>query len=265
MDNCYDFRLSCNRVGLQLCNSTLFSEREIHPYHEILFCEGAVAKLRTENGQIKIRGNQLFIIPKGKYHMFDLSGGGQLKRLKISIPDELVSDTPIRLFSGDIRILHPTEQGVAFILDRLCELLRGKESAEQLHHAYSAVMLLLSELNLLTEAGEVSGYQGASDAVLEVAIYISENLSGDLRVEELSRAVNFSPSFLSHKFKEEMGISLHRYIVEKRLAYAKERIDRGEPPSKIYRECGYGDYSSFYKAYLRRFAAPPSEREHSWR
>ena len=261
MENYYDFRLSCERMRLQLCNSAQFSEREIHPYHEILYCEEAVANLRTENGQIKIRGNQLFIIPKGKYHLFDLSGGKQLKRLKISIPDELVSGTPIRLFSGDIRILHPTEQGVAFILDRLCELLRGEESEERLCHAYNAVMLLLSELNLLTEAGEVSGYQGASDAVLEVARYITENLSGDLRVEELSRAVNFSPSFLSHKFKEEMGISLHGYIVQKRMAYAKERIDMGEQPSKIYEECGYRDYSSFYKAYFRYFATPPSERK----
>lgn len=261
MDNYYDFRLACNRVELQLCNSAQFSEREIHPYHEILFCEGAVANLRTENGQIKIRGNQLFIIPKGKYHLFDLSGGKQLKRLKISIPDDLISTTPVKLFSGDIRILHPTEHGITFILDRLSELLRSEGGTERVFHAYSAVMLLLSELNLLTETGEGVGYHGTGGAVLDVAKYISENLSGDLRVEALSRAVNFSPSFLSHKFKEEMGISLHRYIVEKRMTYAKERIDMGEQPSKIYEECGYRDYSSFYKAYLRYFSTAPSERK----
>ena len=167
----------------------------------------------------------------------------------------------MKLFSGDIRILHPTERGVAFLLERLIELVRGEGGTGRDFHAYNAVMLLLSELNLLAEVGEGVGYQGASQAVLDVARYISENLSGDLRIGELSKAVNFSPSFLSHKFKEEIGISLHRYIVEKRMAYAKERIDRGEQPSKIYRECGYRDYSSFYKAYIHCFSATPSELE----
>ena len=195
--------------------------------------------------------------------MFDLSGGKQLKRLKISIPDDLLRGTPVKLFSEDIRILRPTGHGIIFLLERLGELLRSERSAEREFHAHSAVMLLLSELNLLAGTDEGASCQGSNQTILDVARYISENLSGDLRVEELSKAVNFSPSFISHKFKEEMGISLHGYIVEKRMAYAKERIDKGEQPSKIYRECGYRDYSSFYKAYLRYFAALPSERERS--
>ncbi len=261
MEKYFDYKLNYDRMKLELCNSASISEREIHSYHEVLICEDVSVTLRTENGQTEIKGSRLFIIPRGKYHFFDLSGGKRFTRLKISIPDEMLVGVPVNLFSGEISVLHPTEQGTAFLTERLFELMKGEDSPTRSFHAYCAVMLLLCELSLSAKRSEGASYQDNNRVVLEIIEYISKNLAGDLSVSQLSREVNFSPSFLSHKFREEMGISLHRYILQKRMSHAKNLIDSGERPSKIYRECGYRDYSSFYKAYLRYFSMPPSEKE----
>ena len=257
----FNYTLTHKRMKIELSNSPAFSEREIHSYHEILYCEDSSAILRTENGQTEIKGNRLFVIPSGKYHLFDLSGGKQFTRLKISIPDEMLYGVPLELFSGEIAILRHTESGVDFLIKKLCELVKSEENATRGHHAYFAVMMLLSELNSFSKSGAVASGRDNDLVVARAVEYITDNLSGDLSINQISRALSFSESLLSHKFRENMGISLHGYILEKRMSHAHQRICAGERPTKIYRECGYGDYSSFYKAYLRYFSFPPSERE----
>ena len=91
--------------------------------------------------------------------------------------------------------------------------------------------------------------------------YVSDNLSGDLSVETIASAVNISSSGIIHSFKKELGISLHNYITQRRLIYARELIINGHQPSKIYTDCGYSDYSSFYRAYVKFFGRPPSKEK----
>ena len=261
MNNYFDYRLTHDRMKLEFSNSVVFSEREIHSYHEILYCECQGVTLCTENGQTEICGKRIFVIPRGKYHLFDLSGEKQFIRLKISIPEDMTGGIPLELFSGEIRVLHPSEFRSAFLIDRLIELIKDESYEARGRHAYFATMFLLAELDGAVKRCEDIDSYGNNHIVPRVIEYISKNLSADLSITELSRALNFSPSFISHKFREKMGISLHRYILQKRMAYAKGKIEDGERPTKIYRECGYRDYSSFYKAYLRYFSTPPSERE----
>nr|MBQ4319131.1 AraC family transcriptional regulator [Clostridia bacterium] len=68
-----------------------------------------------------------------------------------------------------------------------------------------------------------------------------------------------SESTLFRTFRKELGITLHRYITEKRLSYARKLIMDNENPTNIFLDCGYGDYSSFYRAYSKMFGHPPSD------
>ena len=73
--------------------------------------------------------------------------------------------------------------------------------------------------------------------------------------------MHMSESAFAHLFKKELGMPPHKYIEEKRLYYAKHLISKGEKPSKIYSECGWSDYSSFYKAFRKMFGISPSEMQ----
>ncbi len=62
----------------------------------------------------------------------------------------------------------------------------------------------------------------------------------------------------SPKLREGDSLITECYIVEKRLIYAHKLISENEKPTKIYLDCGYNDYPTFYKAYLKMFGYPPS-------
>ncbi|MBQ8408536.1 MAG: hypothetical protein IJY39_06680 [Clostridia bacterium] len=47
------------------------------------------------------------------------------------------------------------------------------------------------------------------------------------------------------------------------MILAKQLIDSGSLPTRVFSDCGFSDYSSFYKAYVKHFAHSPSRNEFS--
>ena len=49
------------------------------------------------------------------------------------------------------------------------------------------------------------------------------------------------------------------YINNKRLILAKSKIEKGEKPTRVYLDCGYENYPTFYRAYKAKFSIKPTE------
>ena len=89
--------------------------------------------------------------------------------------------------------------------------------------------------------------------------YIEEHLDEDLSLERLSDAFFVSKYHISHVFKDNLGISIHQYITKKRLALCREAMTSDAPVSDLYLGCGFGDYSSFYRAFKKEYGISPKE------
>ena len=87
--------------------------------------------------------------------------------------------------------------------------------------------------------------------------YIEEHINEDLRLDTLSELFFVSKYHISHLFKDKMGISLHQYILKKRLAMSKDALINGRKPSEVFREYGFSDYSVFYRAFVKEFGLSP--------
>ena len=53
-------------------------------------------------------------------------------------------------------------------------------------------------------------------------------------------------------------MSPKQYIISKRLAKARKMIRRGERPTAVSAECGFGDYTTFFRNYKKYFGYSPS-------
>ena len=100
----------------------------------------------------------------------------------------------------------------------------------------------------------------SDERVEDLLGYINRNLTGDLSVEALSRRMYMSRYYLMRLFKEGTGYTLHRYILNKRLILAQSLIDQGVPVVRAAHESGFGDYTSFVRAYRKQFGAAPTRR-----
>ena len=49
------------------------------------------------------------------------------------------------------------------------------------------------------------------------------------------------------------------FINNQRLNLAKSLIEKGEKPTKIYLDCGFSNYPTFYRAFKAKFGYKPNE------
>lgn len=257
----FENKLNYNQISFYLSNTLSLAEREMHSYHEILYYIDGKTEFLTEKGQHSLRPNTLLIIPKETYHFFRLHKKEPFIRLKISIPDFVVKNLSLEsLFSG-INIIENNSEPIFFVLNRLHQVLKDSPQENTSFYAHSFLMMLLSEIDIAGITKSSKTETKDHSFLSPIISYISQNLSGDLSIDTLAKQANLSTSTLTHTFKKELGISLHEYITQRRLMYAKNLILKNQKPSKIYLDCGFRDYSSFYKAYIKFFGYSPSKEK----
>ena len=88
--------------------------------------------------------------------------------------------------------------------------------------------------------------------------WLKENLTASLRIEELAKQVNMSPSSLHHQFKEVTSLSPLQFQKRLRLQKARQIIMTDKTSAeKISYLVGYESPSQFSREYTRLFGQPP--------
>ena len=257
MDN-FEYVFEFNGVRFQYSNSQKIKEREIHNHHEILFLIDGNFELLTENGIYFLNPGSLLFIQSRTYHFLRLKQDKNFKRLSVSFPDNLLENLALNSPWDKLIILeNPTK--FLSILEKLCSILTEPNQEQNRYRAYACFNFLLAEF--FASKAPKTNPDKRYDLFEDVIEYINNNLNENLSAAYLSQKFNISESTLTHRFKKDYLISLHEYIIERRLFHARFLIKQGFLPTKIYSECGYENYSSFYRAYQKFFGLPPSKEK----
>ena len=235
-------------------NRNRFVEREIHTFHELLYCIGGNVSVYTDGFYRSVKKGTLLLIPRGCYHLFEIHGDEPFERLWIGFPEKELPAGVMPQGLRGARMIEAPNPTLRFLLRMLCDAA-DEGSALAAAKAYGTLITLLCELSTPAEALQTEA--GAHRLIRACLDFVEEHLARKLSLAQIAGALYVSPSTLSHLFKREMGISLHQYITQKRLVLAHGQIERGVPPTAVFAACGYADYSSFYRAYVKMFARSP--------
>lgn len=92
-----------------------------------------------------------------------------------------------------------------------------------------------------------------------VVEFINENLRQELTLDLLSLRFGVSKYHLTREFKRCLGLSLHQYILKKRLLLARSMLRQGETVAWAFSQSGFSDYSHFSRAFRESFGMSPRE------
>lgn len=233
------------------------SGKEFHTYHEIILFLGGEAVFISENTHIKVLPNTLIVIPKETYHQLIIHADpNNYYRCVLNFDDmpEMLSLTNNRI--SDILFIK-ADSSILFYFDTLNNLAIAKNPCEEII-LKAALILLLNEIANRETTPQLNNSQ---NPIIHTAIsHINQNITKKLSVEIIASECNLSPSSLSHIFKKEMNISLHQFIIKKRLIIAYHKIVAGQAPTAVAVECGFHDYSGFYRQYKKMFGRTPSDK-----
>ena len=120
------------------------------------------------------------------------------------------------------------------------------------------LMVLMNRLFLNSDKNrdiEDIQYDKTIEGVLN---YINSNLENDLSIDTIASEFFISKYYLMRKFKNQIGSSIHNYVVQKRLILARSLISDGLSMSSVCSRCGFNDYSSFVRAFKKVYGVSPS-------
>lgn len=95
--------------------------------------------------------------------------------------------------------------------------------------------------------------------VEQVADYIEKHLTESLSVELLAEQIHMSKYYFLRKFKEITGVTVHSFVVSKRLIRACELLREEKSVSEACQLTGFQDYSSFLRNFREAFGVPPGK------
>lgn len=89
--------------------------------------------------------------------------------------------------------------------------------------------------------------------------FINTHLDGDLNLELLSARFGLSKYHMTREFKRCLGLSLHQYVLKKRLLEARAALRQGQTAAQAFALSGFSDYSHFSRAFRETFGMSPRE------
>ena len=106
----------------------------------------------------------------------------------------------------------------------------------------------------------LNGNWNPGDYVEFVKKYIEEHYMKEIQLRDLAVVAHVSGSYLSVKFKKEVGCSFTEYLVRFRMNKAKELFEQKKMSCKeVAAMVGYEDYAQFSRMFKKYTGIPPVE------
>lgn len=249
-----------------------------HSFYEVFyFLSGKINYLVGSQTFHLLPGDILLISPEDQHCAVLQPQKGHYTRIVLWIDKEFLKNIPT-VFPGNLlqcfKIASRTRSNLFRPLpgqrQRIVEILNRLLVEEKMKHLYGSNLLsianvisLLVELNrAYADPEQLTVKNSASrteELVNDVLIYLDERFADPITLDDLAARFFISKSYLSHIFKKYTGISVYRYITKKRLSVAKDLLDHGAMPLEVSTDCGFNDYSTFYRAYKAEYGLLPKK------
>ncbi len=231
-----------------------------HNTYEIyMFLTGDV-DFQVEGSHFHLDSGDLVLVRKGEVHMARIVSAASYERMHINFDlseqsefKDLLSpfnDRPLGHFNHYSASLFPQNHWKEYIE----EICNSDNKLRQFCHLLPLLSDLKEAQNIVRAVPNVEG----RDLVSEIVRFINQNLTMSLSLEILSEQFYLSKTHLNRLFRQSMGTTLWEYITLKRLYAAKEMLDHEHRPTEIFADCGFRDYTTFFRAYKKHFGISPS-------
>lgn len=101
---------------------------------------------------------------------------------------------------------------------------------------------------------------GLSPQIKNCCSYIDLHIKEPLLLDEIAKEIGYSKNYLCKKFKEEMGKTISDYVLEHKIALAKNLLlESSKNVHQIGEELGFHSHSYFCEKFKRQTGMSPSE------
>ncbi|MGX8698687.1 MAG: AraC family transcriptional regulator [bacterium] len=239
-----------------------------HDYFEFyFFVEGAVTMELTDRSY-RLQAGDMLILPPGIQHRALVDGNTPYRRFvfwtsrafvrKLSalspdygwlFQDALTSRDYLTRF--DPVAFNTLKARLFALLDEIHARRFGREAEIAL--MVQSLILWLARQRHPAEPTRSPGYYDA------ITAFIETHLDEELTLDRLAGEFYISKYYISHLFQENTGLSVHQFILKRRLDTAKNALQSGKSAAESAALAGFSDYTAFYRAFRKEYGCSPRE------
>ena len=232
-----------------------------HNSYEIYYMITGNVEYLLEGRPYRPRPGSLLVIAPGCFHGLRVLDGNEYHRIRLHFAGEILSDREREL------LLQPFGKNWGcleeqFALEWYFHAIEdcgsyGKDLQDIAIRA--RILSLLACISAIYLKDPRRTY-GAESQAQEVIRYINGHLGETLTLEGLAERFFMSKNHLTALFRQATGTTVARYILYKRMVIARKELALGTPAAEAACRAGFGDYSTFFRAYRKMFGCAPTDK-----
>ena len=147
------------------------------------------------------------------------------------------------------------------VLNRLCQV-RGEHAREDFYRILRPALIEIDQYGTPISPhlrARTSKPAPKSTLVDEIADYVATHYAF---IEDLSfvrEQFHYSAVHVNTLFRQQLGVSLWRYVLHVRLDRACDMLISGTHAGDVALSCGFKDYSTFYRIFKKCYGITPTE------
>ena len=233
-----------------------------HNMHEIYYFAGGDADFTVEGTTYRMQKGMLVLSASGQVHHLSVKDRGvPYERIVIMFGIGTVSgDLENLINSSDekSRIFHLDEREQIWFEENCAAIENSNLGEKQLRETLmSLTNVILTKLSTISEITHHSEQQ-KNDTVNQILRYINRNLTSQLSLQMIEKELFRDKAHLNRVFKSVMGCSIWEYVIQKRVFNARQQLYLTRSVSAAFAVSGFGDYSVFYRNYVRCTGLSPT-------
>lgn len=244
-------------------------EYHYHEFHKLILLISGSGVYTVEGKRYQLRPGDVVLIGSHSVHKPDFAPGQPYERVILYIDPAFLqahSNDSWSLegaFSGEKGHVLRLGEGNPFygLLEELEQELSGQAGGWEI--AARGLLLRLCVALGRTLEGDVlrpRPMEPKNRRIQEILSYLDEHLEESISIEELAQRFYVSKYHMMRLFRQETGTTIHGYLTDKRLLWAREQISQGIPAAQACFQSGFQSYSAFSRAYGKRFGMTPMGR-----
>ena len=234
-----------------------------HDQYEITYLLNASGRYIVEGGEYLINAGTLLLINPMTYHRVEIDCVDNIEGYSIRFSRRLLPESAISLLdsisnNGDMHGRYYTADRIS---DSVISAFDRFEIARDVDENQREVLIqaILSEMIVLISVSNGEGMIRREDELgARVVKYLNANIDKSISLDRLARRFFVSKYHLCRAFKKYAGTTVHAYVNYKRIIFAKGLIESGMTASSAAERVGFGDYSAFYRAFVKIVGKSPT-------
>lgn len=238
----------------------------VHESCEIFYFVSGSAEYLVEGARYPLETGNILIMRPSESHRTKILDNKKYERYAVNFSASFIDDIDPehRLLKpffdrplGRGNMFLPAEFDGENVHKIFAEMCRKCNRYDTLINVRTHLFWLLDRINRAWVKRGSEEYAPPQNISERMVLYVNYHLFEELSVPMLAERFFLSPSQFSRVFRQATGAAPWEYITIKRLAATREKIRSGETVQYAAESCGFGDYSAFYRAYVKYFGRSP--------